>query len=41
MPSECEVLNAIFSTPQITNGGKNAHKNGARGAQAETSNNQA
>src|SRR6267143_2139827 len=40
MPRKCEVLNAIFSTPQITNGGKNAHINGARGAQAETSSNQ-
>src|SRR5580700_2262912 len=35
-----EVLNTIFSTPQITNGGKNAHIKGARGAQAETSSNQ-
>ena len=40
MARKCEVLNAIFSTPQITNGGKNAHINGARGAQAETSSNQ-
>src|SRR6266480_8166789 len=39
-PRKCEVLNAIFSTPQTTNGGKNAHINGARGAQAETSSNQ-
>jgi hypothetical protein len=39
-PRKYEVLNAIFSTPQITNGGKNAYINGARGAQAETSSNQ-
>ena len=32
-----EVLNAIFSSPQITNGGKKAHMNGARGDHAETS----
>src|SRR5437899_549888 len=30
------VLKVIFSKPQITNGGKNAHRNGARRAQAET-----
>ena len=35
-----EVLKASFSTPQITNGGKKANKNGARGAEAETSSSQ-
>ncbi len=34
------VLKAIFSTPQITKGGKTAHINGARGAAAETSSSQ-
>ena len=38
---KCEVLNAIFSSPQITNGGKKAHKNGARRDHAETRNIQA
>src|SRR5579864_2480686 len=35
------VLKAIFSTPQITKGGKTAHINGARGAVAETRSSQA
>jgi hypothetical protein len=40
MVKQYDKLNAVFSSPQIANGGKTAHINGARGAQAETISNQ-
>src|SRR5581483_3250802 len=38
--AKCGVPKVIFSTIEITNGGKKAHMNGAREAQAETIKNQ-